>query len=259
MIVSYNRSGITNRIKCLLSSMRIGEYIGHRVGVCWPPNEYTGSEFQEVFKIELPMVSLSDAKRLVSRQTISPFEKSDIDRGYAKWKLFLTPEEKKICPSIDLTYNNSLIPEAEKDFLRLLSRLEFVDDITSRAKEMSIPGDTVAVQIRSWSMKVRTEKRRRRRYDINKYIKIMDQFKGPFFVSADHARPIRILQKRYGKRIIVIGGSFGKRTRGGITKSLVEALVASRCKNIIGSHLSTFTELTWWLSGCKSIVNTVPC
>jgi hypothetical protein len=38
------------------------------------------------------------------------------------------------------------------------------------------------------------------------------------------------------------------------TDAFIELLILSKCATIIGTYASSFDELAWWMSGCKSKV-----
>ena len=68
------------------------------------------------------------------------------------------------------------------------------------------------------------------------------------------------MKKRYGDRVI----TYPKRTKFGDRKTvkgmqdiMIDFLLSSKNKVIIGDKLSTFTELSWWFGGCKAKVITI--
>ena len=38
------------------------------------------------------------------------------------------------------------------------------------------------------------------------------------------------------------------------TDAFIELLILSKCSKIIGTYLSTFDEIAWWMGGCRSEV-----
>lgn len=73
-----------------------------------------------------------------------------------------------------------------------------------------------------------------------------------FFIATEDKETEDKFKKMFGKKII----SYPKKTRtkeqkGAIKEALIELLLLSKCKKILGSFRSTFTELPWFLGECK--------
>jgi len=73
-----------------------------------------------------------------------------------------------------------------------------------------------------------------------------------FFIATEDKETEDKFKKMFGKRII----SYPKKTRtkeqeGAVKEALIELLLLSKCKKILGSFRSTFTELPWFLGECK--------
>ena len=85
---------------------------------------------------------------------------------------------------------------------------------------------------------------------MDKFLDLMSEYKDcKFFVSTDYYPAIEYLREELGKdRIINYPHSDEN------IDCFIEILLLSKNKVLIGSPMSTFTEVAWWFSGCKSEV-----
>ena len=162
--------------------------------------------------------------------------------------------------TIDLLYEKTP-PYFMEKYLKLLSSLEinpsileYVDEFTKGWKDM------VGVHIRSWYC----DKRRFHSNDIfEEEIDKLDPDQ-KFFFCCDNADVQNHFVGKYGDRVVTYERemhSNPQRAESGhhddiqlTTDAFVELLILSKCSKIIGTYLSTFDELAWWYSGCKSEV-----
>ena len=79
-----------------------------------------------------------------------------------------------------------------------------------------------------------------------------------FFVCSDSASVIEKLKKIFGDRILTYSRhsdlETSRSTRVGAQDDLAELLLLSKNKIIIGSYISTFTEMAWYFGGAKAKV-----
>ena len=115
--------------------------------------------------------------------------------------------------------------------------------------------NTVSVQIRSWN----DDPYKRTFFDISDFYQVMDSMSAEtiFFVTADVPDIVDVLTERYGDRILVRSTNvvMGVRdNKEGIINAMIDLLLLSKNNTLIGTYITTFTELAWWFNGCKSKV-----
>ncbi len=82
--------------------------------------------------------------------------------------------------------------------------------------------------------------------------------KDKFLLCTDSKKTEDKFKKVFGKRIIVFPKGNRKQSKDtAIQEALIDLLLLSKTKHILGSYLSTFTELAWWFGGCKARVEIV--
>jgi hypothetical protein len=146
--------------------------------------------------------------------------------------------------------------EDKEEILKVINLFVFNDYIQSQIDSFEMPKDCISVQIRTWHEAKGTVKLES--YDINKYFVEIDRLEPKrLFVTSDHPKPVKLMKKRYGDRVLIHPKrtKFGDRNnRKGMQDIMVDFLLSSKNDIIIGDKLSTFTELCWWFGGCKAKV-----
>lgn len=104
---------------------------------------------------------------------------------------------------------------------------------------------TVSVHIRSWKD---APQRKGRLFDLQKFADIMCMYPSSrFFVSSDDPRCIDALSNAFGKDRIL-----SYQTDNPSMDCFVQQLLLSKNSVLIGTPLSSYTEMAWWWSGGTS-------
>ena len=267
MVISNNMAGLCNRIKSLLSAMRIAEFNnGLEVKIDWPLTPAVG---------ECHFTDLFENKNMIIRKPDYPPQ----SKIYNLWRFAILPNDP-IPPNFfqgGVRYNNNIkfngfshnnngrnidlefdrIPEEIRlDYLKQLKKLKIKNNILQEVKNFSkkFNNNTVSVQIRSWN----DDPIKQKLFNINDFYKLMDSMENNnFFVTADTPEIIEKMKKRYGDKIITRENykeTMGHRERGqkqGVIDAMIDLLLLSKNKTLIGTYVSTFSEMSWWFSNCK--------
>jgi len=269
MVISNNIAGLCNRLKSLLSAMRIAEHNGDtEVKIDWPLTAAVG---------ECHFTDLFDNKNMVIRRPDYPSDAI----FYNFWRFAILPSDplpnnfsdgsgirynntqkftghthlNKNGRSIDLEFDR--IPkEIKLDYLKQLNKIKIKKSILQKVKDFSTKfnNNTISVQIRSWN----DDPLKQKLFNIEDFYEIMDSMKdNDFFVTADTPEIISKIKARYGSRIITRENyqeTMGHRERGqkqGVIDAIIDLLLLSKNKILIGTYISTFSEMSWWFSNCK--------
>jgi len=173
-----------------------------------------------------------------------------------------------------INYKYNMIP---KNILQKISQklksLNLIKDLQKMIDNYSENFDdmTISIHIRSWQQNMtqdisKENLRRRKFYDLPKVIKIMkilEQKGHNFYITSDMEDSLNEIKQKFNKELNNTSGVvhiFPRKTSRdnsrcsltGIQEDLIELYLLSKNKWIIGSYLSTYSELAWYLGECKS-------
>jgi len=275
-IISTTDSGMGNRLKSLLSIMRMTD----NYMVYWPKNRFGHAKFSDLFVNDFEVVKFPffsnifiASTKLIYKPKIrfSPYLKvldyDEIDYGFAPGlydqKKGKTSEINN-GKSIDFQYHR--IPKKIQDNyieqVKKLVPIKYIQDKVTRFYKKSFNENTVSIQIRTW----KDETRRQGMFNKDEYFEHFDKLpNNNFFISSDDQEIVDEIIDCYPGRAFFYPkrirnyepGSQDSKSIEFQQDSLIDMLLLGKTSLIIGSHLSSFVECAWWLGQCKSKVTIV--
>lgn len=243
MIISYHKGGLCNRLKSLFSAMRMGK--DYRV--VWPINSYIGCSFNDLFENKIEYEGIRTKFK---------------DRIYGSWRFLVLPEDNINHP-IDFMYNDT--PDKIKEiYLEKIKVLKPIKYIIYNVKDFLTNFDdrTVSVSIRSWAnIKHSSSRERKKTFDLNKFINAMKAMNdvSNFFITCDDNNIIKKLEQIFPNKIIYFPHRESKKklidrvnSIEGMQDIVVDLFLGGLNRRFIVSSISTYSEIQWWLGGCKS-------
>jgi hypothetical protein len=160
---------------------------------------------------------------------------------------------------VDLLYEKT--PEYfVRKYLSIIEKLEINKDIVDYVEEFTKDWDgMVGVHIRSWYCQ-------KKRFHSNKIFEQEIDKLNPekFFFCSDNSDVQSYFKSKYNDRMVTYDREIFNNphlAESGhhddvqiTTDAFIELLILSKCSTIIGTYDSTFDEVAWWFSGCKSNV-----
>lgn len=159
--------------------------------------------------------------------------------------------------SIDMKYNN--IPlNIKLEYLDLFKKLNIHKKIVERVNDfVSKYPSYLSVHIRTWKTFGSMNDNRSDDSRYNHYLNNRDNFikiinsstQENVFISTDNRDEIQYIVNQIERKNII----FYDKTEAcsNLQNDFIDMLLISKGTEIIGSHLSTFTEVAWWYSGCN--------
>lgn len=239
MLISTNPGGIANRLKNLLSAMRKDP----DAKIVWLNNDRCSEPWSSLFTNNIEVKDTSTGTQYQTwRLDIAPDD--GIPEGFCTKEFYGSDTKYK-----DIDFEYQRIPYCvRKVYLRLISRLNIHPNIQQRVDHLSknFNKDTVSVHIRTWND---CKERHDKYHSLEAFIYEMDKvlLRNPnttFYVCSDSKSCVDTLRGKYGDKIISYDGE----------SSLTELLLLSKNSLLIGSYVSTFSEMAWWFGGCKADV-----
>ena len=258
-IVVLNNSGLGNRIKNIVSAVRKGHLVGDVVDIrCDHGNLISVAQCVDVPR--------NDVVEIMSTWSLELLE-VDSGRKLLRAPKFLVEFHDRhtfgsLGERIDFQYFNieqSIIDEFLRYFALVIFNREVVDVVESVASEMRL-GEKVGVHIRTW---YDAPDRFASLYNIQDFFSVLDGLADTeqFLLCVDHEIARAAVLSRYGSNRVFerqgreIGHiSFDRRSRVGFD-SLVDLLLLSRCRQLVGTYQSTFSECAWWLGGASKLIH----
>lgn len=266
IIIAANPGGIANRIKCLVSMWRLSEKFDRKLYLYWVKNHTCGADFKDLFENDLffEEISKEKLKELFEEECIlsQTFRfvplAGEIPDKFAK--VYPTPRGN----NIDFEFER--IPQEVREnilfYLKQLRPIEKIRKIADYLTEKYDVPNLVGVHVRRDDFLVGKERLGDVSSD-NKFFEKIDEilkedFKTKFLLCTDSQETEDKFIEEYGNRIII----YPKKNRDRTTvlntqQGLIDLLLLSRTKHIIGTYRSTFNELAWWLGGCKAKVDII--
>jgi hypothetical protein len=261
MIEVYNGAGMANRIKNVVTALFYA-HLNHDVVVLNFGHTADNSELDDILTLEQFAVSgNSQVYRVNTWQLSYPFENRNILKDRTK-KIVLFNSKYNCYPlenCVDLQYNN-ILDDIKDLILPYFDRIHFAPYVVQQANQFCVENkieELTGVHIRSWHD---DEDRKNNLHDINLFIDAMRKRTGNFFVATDSAEVLTQLKEVFGDRIISkeIGNAERhvsiSKTKQVYVDCITDMLILAKCKSLIGTYMSTFTEVAWWLGGAKQEV-----
>ena len=234
IIVSLATPGIGNRLKTYISCMVRYD----KVKTC---KEYDTFIFQN-----LELATQKDTQKYPT-----------IDG----WRLLVDPEEEDYIDTyktIDLLFENT--PDYFKNkYQKVFNKLKINPDIEKKVNEFTEDwNNVIGVHIRSWYCA-------RRNWHSNELFENEIDKCNPeskIFLCTDNCDIANYFNSKYANRIIQypqnlyniphMAESGHNNSLDANISAFVDMYILSKCSKIIGTYGSSFTECSWWLSGCQA-------
>jgi hypothetical protein len=248
------RWGLCNRIKAVVSGMRLREELHRqRLIIQWPQDADCGCALDQLFDNPLtvaPWIPRSDLPECW-RLWIS---EGEVPEGFAS---NYQPWDGR---SIDLEYER--IPERlQRIYTRHFGALSPVPAIRARVEALagSLADDVVGVHVRRGDF----GSSNRQGQNDGQFFEAMDAVlrdrpAARFVLATDSAETERLFVERYRARIVHHPKTSRVRSQSAAIKdALVDLLLLARCPQLIGTFSSTFSEVAWWMGGCRARVTII--
>jgi len=248
MIYINNNSGLGNKIKNLVSCLRLG----HKKNISISPFNIPFIKYSQLGN----GVGLNQDITTWRLELFEDKEKQNYLKTKSKFIVFDTPDVYYIEDGIDCQYHN-ICDFIIEDFLNYFNLIYFDDlllkEVNHLCKTYNID-DKIGVHVRSWSDDYN---RFKYLHNLNLFIHEMEKESKNFFLFTDKEEIYLQLKKIFKDKlnsIHIVGERHNSFNNLNTFNALKDLLLLSRCSKIIGTYQSTFTECAWWLGKCKQNV-----
>jgi len=177
------------------------------------------------------------------------------------WRLEVSSDEEKYIEkykTIDFLYEKTPSYFIDK-YIKVFSRLDINPEIKYEVEKFSQSWeDTIGLHVRSWycqrnswhNLSLFEEQINSLQKDLKIFLCTDNLNVYEYFLSKYEDRIIKYPQTLYNT-ILKAETGYNYNTLDNIN-SLIDMILLSKCKTIIGTFASSFSECAWWFSGCKS-------
>jgi hypothetical protein len=274
MINSKTHGGLGNRLKNIVSCMKLSDEYGLPINIQWGKKPFVcNCNFDDLYENDFSINNLSNIK---INYPFNPFacwrlyvsDKDNIPNNFTKIKKDIGGDTLSGAINytrfIDMEYNR--IPDSLKNqYINYFNSLKLKKEIREKIKSFSskyFNAKTISVHIRSWPVKSwELDIKRSKKVKLEKFINEMKKYENyNFFLATDSDEVKKIMKEHFKNKIFTYnrknnlcdknGNQINRNTIEGIQDDLVELYLLSKNNIIIGSHSSSFTEVAWYLGGC---------
>jgi len=280
LIISSNGGGLGNRIKGLISIIRLGKYFKRKPLLHWPKNVTMGCSFRELFDYNIKELNEKELNELLNEK--HEFYREWIDNIQTKKRILLSQCWRFIMLHGEIPYGFAreypTIKKNNIDFEFERIPLKIRERILKELKELKI-NKKIKEKVNCFEKKYKISKRigihsRSRDFQNSpegrgkisttdlflKRIKeiLIENPKVEFFLCTDSKETEDLYKKELGKKIVVFPKKNWDMSSSEASKdSLVDLLLLSKTQRILGTYLSTFTEMAWWFGKCKQKIEII--
>ena len=280
LIISSNGGGLGNRIKGLISIVRIGRFYNRKPLLHWPKNVLMGCDFKDLFDYKIKEINEDELKRLLEEK--HSFYREWLDNLKVKeriilfqcWRFTMLPKEiprkfARVYPTIkgnNIDFEFKRIPRNIREIiLKELKELKINKKIKERVEDFNKKNhisDMIGIHNRATDFQNSPDGRGKiSTTDLFfKRIKeiLKEKPKVKFFLCTDSKETEELYKKEFGKKIFTFPKkNWDMSSFEASLDALTDLLLLSKTKIILGTYLSTFTEMAWWFGECKSKIEII--
>lgn len=252
LTIATNSDGIGNRIKCILSALRLDP--GARV--FWPKTASVQCDFADLFENDLAIGNIPKDARVVNTWKFLLLPGDRIPEKLMNARSVFYTESGDPGPFLDGSFHE--IPtEIRDDYVKWIQTLRPsrpVREAVSEASSRFSPG-TVSVHVRTWS----DAWLRRLTFHLKNYESAMRESGGAdFFVCSDDQARIGPLKEKFQSRVFTLDEASPRALELKQEQyALAEIILLGKAKKMLLTSGSTFGEVGWFFGGCGAHVTVV--
>lgn len=253
-VILFDSMGIGNRIFTLFSCLRF--FSTESFNLYWPTEGWVTDRFSNLFNFhwDYPILEIDGA---VSRGDVSipyPLDVSLSSLYVDKKEIFLNTPLKNIHTyrpfSMLLRYEGTP-RRAIRLFESYFERLHPNPNVVKRVEEVDIPADFIFLQIRNnadWE----NERGGNRNIPLERYFELIDRSFSDrsIYLCAMNKGVSSAVRNRYGDRVFELPN----KNYMSMIDAVADLYIGAKSTCFVVDGESTFSQLSWWLGGCRARV-----
>lgn len=259
MIIANNIGGLSNRIKCLASCL----HIDNEVKILWQKKPWMVCDFFDLFDMKIEITNIPQGSNTYDSWRLLLKKEDYIPENFC----IVTKKDNNIIDfsdadpkgrNIDFEYER--IPQKIKNaYSETFKKIKIQDFILEKSEIFTnfLEKDAIGIHIRSWDS-FADDARRKKYVNLQFFFEEIEKadLYRKIFLTSDSEEIIKLFKEKYKNKIITYDRKTPlKNSRNdilGTKEDLIELLILSKMKHIIGTYVSTYTEVAWWLGGANA-------
>jgi hypothetical protein len=257
--------GLGNRLRAYASAAVLAKKMKRELVVVWVPDNHCECRFDDIFKYDGPIIDYPFDADLKNK--CSAYNYMEAESGSVKGKLIEVDDCKDLYVRSAYVLNHPLTDwSKENEELKKLTPVKMVTDLINKFNLT----DHIGVHVRmeagkgldnnSWDSSSNWSEEShnlihywREKSHYSSFIKYIDKLifnekQTKIFLATDLEKNYEVFEKYYGNRLKYLKRSVFDRSKEQFIYALADAILLSRCKMLLGSTWSSFSELAMRLS-----------
>lgn len=241
ILVATLTHGLCNRLRALLCAIAYSEITNRKLLLHWPKEEQFSVDLRDLW--EHPYQEIGIAKRKLFENLFGRYTNPD--------SIHLGINDQIVCINTIYTFCRTQYPAPLVSYLSRLKLIEPLEQqIESFASQWFHGNVVVGVSIRYKNAHPKTLEASPLEWFIQRINQIHEQFPGVlFFLSADCKEVGQIIRSSTQAAICQLPRNYRSHQVDGIQEALCELYLLTRTNYILGSYLSSFSDMAGRLRG----------
>ena len=250
-VISSSQGGLSNRIICLISSMKIADETNRKLILYWPKDKYCNCIFKDLFKNKIREISKEDLRKVILSKNYEVYQNPLKDLKNKKRFIlidgaqFIGFSEKGI-----ILRFKDMSKGIKEEIFKHLKKIKIKEEILKKVEDFQnkFNGNVIGVHIRKGDFKT-LKNGMGNISDEDLFIEKMKQeleenSEINFLLSTEDKETERKFREIFKNKLI----TYPKKTKergeeGAVKEAFIEILLLSKTKKIYGTFGSTFSEL----------------
>ena len=250
-VISTSQGGLSNRIKCLMSSMKIADKTNRKLLLFWPKDKSCNCNFKDLFENKIKEISKEDLRKIIITKKYEIYQ--DSLKNFKNKKEFILIDNARFIgfSEKDILFRFNELPKEIKDSIfKHLKNIKIKENILKKVDGFlsKFNKEVIGIHIRKGDFKILKNdigKISNEDLFIEKMKKELEEnSKTNFFLATEDEETEKKFKGIFKSKII----TYPKKTKergeeGAVIEALIELLLLSKTKKIYGTFGSTFSEL----------------
>jgi hypothetical protein len=258
-LIAACTSGLANRLLMLAGAQRIARLAERKLFLYWPENDQLGCPFDALFKDAVPMIRDSDMHELLrSDRSMKVYNARHCAPLYDQ----LSPDGDPPAEIVLIKgwtapkFANETLADIRDELCDYLRRLTPQDALLAAVNGIALPDQCLGMHVRhgeSWKYLDASVQSKREHFETILRAVMAERADASFVLATTQPPVEEYFRSLFGERMIMFPKSSRDRGAPAVREALIDLLLLSRTRGVLGTYGSTFSQVAAML-GPKLLV-----